>query len=88
MEIIKIPDSWYILKVESTRFSVKMQCLRKWSQRQLELWVIERKCVLFTVMGKISERTNWFGGGDEELNFVDVNFEIPLLTPIISVPTL
>ena len=46
------------------------------------------KYVLFTVMGKISERTNWLGGGDGELNFVDANFQIPLLTPIVSVPTL
>ena len=47
----------------------------------------EKVCTIYCT-GEDSERTNWFGGGDEELNFVNVNFEIPLLTPIISVPTL
>lgn len=41
-------------------------------------WVIGRMHSLYTTMGKISGKTNRFGKGDQELNLVDVMFEITL----------
>lgn len=41
-------------------------------------WVIGRMHLLYTTTGKISGKTNRFGKEDQELNLVDVMFEITL----------